>query len=196
MSTPIDTIAPEMQAQVLDIILQRRSSRAYEPALLSKDQINALFEAARWAPSSVNEQPWQYLYATRGEALWTTIVNTLNESNRVWAKEAPLLIVSLARTTFTKNGRPNPSAQYDVGGANAILSLQATAMGLNVHQMGGFDRDALRQALNMPSDQEPIVVMAIGFPGDVALLPDHLREREQLPRFRRSLSEFVKNETN
>jgi nitroreductase len=196
MSTTTDTIAPDRQAQVLDVILHRRSSRAYDPAPLSNDQINALFEAARWAPSSVNEQPWQYIYATSGQELFTTILNTLNESNRVWAKEAPLLIVSLARTTFTKNGRPNPSAQYDVGGANAILSLQATSMGLNVHQMGGFDRDALRQSLSVPRDQEPIVVMAIGFPGDVALLPEHLREREQLPRFRRPLSEFIRNETN
>lgn len=184
----------DKRADVLELILRRRSLRAYASEPLTQKQVETLFEAARWAPSSVNEQPWEYLYALRGEDMWTTILATLNESNRVWAKEAPLLVVSLARTNFTRNGRPNHSAQYDLGAANALLSLQATAMGLNVHQMGGYDREALREALHVPADREPGVVMAIGYPGEANQLPEPLREREQLPRFRRPVTEFVKNE--
>ena len=178
---------------VLDLIVRRRSLRAYSDAPLTPTQINTLFEAARWAPSSVNEQPWQYIYAVRGEDLWDVIFETLNEGNRIWAKDAPLLVVCLARTTFSRNGRPNPSALYDLGGANAILSLQATAMGLNVHQMGGYDHPRLRQALHVPSEVEMGVVMAIGFPGDADQLPEPLRERERLPRARRPVSDFVMN---
>lgn len=176
---------------VLDLIVRRRSLRAYSDAPLTATQINTLFEAARWAPSSVNEQPWQYIYAVRGEDLWDVIFETLNEGNRAWAKDAPLLVVSLARTTFLRNGRPNPSAMYDLGGANAILSLQATAMGLNVHQMGGYDHARLRQVLRVPSGVELGVVMAIGFPGDADQLPEPLRERERMPRVRRPVSDFV-----
>lgn len=176
---------------VLDLIVRRRSLRAYSDAPLTTTQINTLFEAARWAPSSVNEQPWQYIYAVRGQDLWDVIFETLNEGNRTWAKDAPLLVVSLARTTFSRNGRPNPSAIYDLGGANAILSLQATAMGLNVHQMGGYDHAMLRQALRVPSEVELGVVMAIGLPGDADQLPEPLRERERLPRVRRPVSDFV-----
>lgn len=176
---------------VLDLIVRRRSLRAYSDAPLTATQINTLFEAARWAPSSVNEQPWQYIYAVRGEDLWDVIFETLSEGNRAWAKDAPLLVVSLARTTFLRNGRPNPSAMYDLGGANAILSLQATAMGLNVHQMGGYDHAGLRQVLRVPSGVELGVVMAIGFPGDADQLPEPLRERERMPRVRRPVSDFV-----
>jgi nitroreductase len=187
----IDT---EAKSHVSDLILRRRSLRAFSSAPLTEEQIQALFEAARWAPSSVNEQPWQYIYANQGEALWDIIFATLNEGNRTWAKNAPLLVVSLARTTFSRNGRPNPSAMYDLGAANATLSLQATAMGLNVHQMGGFDHDGLRNALRVPADVQPGVVMAIGFPGDPDQLPESLKEREHQPRVRRPIGEFVTNQ--
>lgn len=187
----IDT---EAKSRVSDLILKRRSLRAFSNAPLTEEQITTLFEAARWAPSSVNEQPWQYIYATQGEALWKIIFDMLNEGNRIWAKNAPLLVVSLARTTFSRNGRPNPSAMYDLGGANATLSLQATAMGLNVHQMGGFDHEGLRNALRVPADLEPGVVMAIGFPGNPDQLPEALQERERQPRVRRPIRDFVTNQ--
>lgn len=187
----IDT---EAKSHVADLILRRRSLRAFSSAPLTEEQIHALFEAARWAPSSVNEQPWQYIYATQGEALWLIILGTLNEGNRTWAKNAPLLVVSLARTTFSRNGRPNPSAMYDLGGANATLSLQATSMGLNVHQMGGFDHEGLRSALRIPADVELGVVMALGFPGDPDQLPQALQERERQPRVRRPIGDFVTNQ--
>lgn len=184
-----------IEKPILEQIAARRSRRAFAPETVSQEQIDTLFEAARWAPSSVNEQPWRYVYASKGQSLWVTIFETLNEGNRSWAKEAPLFIVSMAKKTFSRNGRPNPTALYDLGGANAFLSLQAADMGLNVHQMGGYDRDALRNHLNIPEEYELGVVMAVGFPGDAALLPEPLRARELAPRVRMARSEFVTNES-
>jgi nitroreductase len=184
-----------VESPVLDVIQQRRSRRAYSENPVEKDKINSLFEAARWAPSSVNEQPWIYLYATKDQtSLYAKIFDSLNESNKIWAKHAPLLVVSLIRKTHLRNDMPNLSARYDLGAANALLSLQAAHHGLNVHQMGGFSADKLRENLNIPNQYEPVVVMAIGYPGDVQLLPEHLKVRELAPRERYLRQEFVMNE--
>lgn len=185
-----------IEKPILEVIARRRSSRAYTSTPVTSEQIEMLFEAARWAPSSVNEQPWRYVYATPDKKeLWSAIFDTLHDGNKIWAKNAPLLVVSMAKNTFSRNERPNPSALYDLGGANAFLSLQATAMGLNVHQMGGYDHDALRHNLNIPDGFELGVVMAIGFPGDTENLPEALRQRELAPRNRHPQSTFVKNQS-
>lgn len=181
---------------VMNEISQRRSKRAYAPTPVSNEIINSLFEAARWAPSSMNEQPWVYLYATPDQPeLREKIIQALNDSNKIWAKQAPLLIVSLARKTLLRNGVINGSARYDVGGANALLSLQATREGLNVHQMGGYNRQVLIDNLNIPDSHEPLVVMAIGYPGDLESLPENLRQREIAPRERFRQEFFVRNES-
>lgn len=180
---------------LLEVIQKRRSRRAYTDQPVEKDHIQALFEAARWAPSSVNEQPWIYLYATKDQTdLWNRIFESLNESNKIWAKNAPLLIVSLIRKNFSRNDLPNHSARYDLGGANAMLSLQAAHVGLNVHQMGGYNIEKLTENLNIPNLYEPVVIMAIGYPGDAQLLPEHLKSRELAPRERYLQQEFVMNE--
>ena len=185
----------EFESPVLEVIQQRRSRRAYSEAPVEKEKIHSLFEAARWAPSSVNEQPWIYLYATKIQTeLYEKIFESLNESNKIWAKHAPLLVVSLIRKTHLRNDMPNLSARYDLGGANALLSLQAAHHGLNVHQMGGFGAEKLRENLNIPNLYEPVVVMAIGYPGDAQLLPEHLKVRELAPRERYLQQEFVMNE--
>ncbi|MFM8913822.1 MAG: nitroreductase family protein, partial [Flammeovirgaceae bacterium] len=161
---------------------------------IEAEKIKSLFEAAKWAPSSMNDQPWTYIYATKHQQeLWEKIFMSLNDSNKVWAKEAPLLVVSLARKYFSLNGKPNGSAKYDLGAANAFLTLQATALDLNIHQMGGFNPDTLIANLNIPADYELGVVMAIGYLGDAAMLTDNLRERELAPRVRHVQKEFVKN---
>ncbi len=187
------TASAEFEMPVLDIIRNRRSRRAYSSRPVEAEKIQAMFEAARWAPSSVNEQPWKYIYATRDQALWGRIVDTLNESNKVWVKNAPLLVVSLARKRFLRNDRPNPSARYDVGAANAFLSLQATALGLNVRQIGGFDPSKAIANLNIPDTYEPVTILAIGYPGEVDLLPDHLKVRELSDRVRYVRDAFVMN---
>lgn len=184
------------EAPVLDLIQQRRSLRAFSHKLVETDKIKSLFEAARWAPSSVNEQPWRYIYSTREQAeLWHRIFETLHEGNQVWAKHAPLLIVSFALKNFTRNGRPNTSAMYDLGAANAFLSLQATALGLTVHQMAGFDREKIMNALNISGAYEPAVIMAVGYPGNPDELPEQLKQREQAPRLRNVQAEFVRNDS-
>ena len=189
-------ISTAIDKPILEVIEKRRSLRAYSPESLSIEQIETLFEAARWAPSSVNEQPWMFVFATQDQTdLWERIYDSLSEGNKTWATNAPLLIVSMARTSFSRNGLPNPTASYDLGAANAFLSLQATAMGLNVHQMGGYDRDILRRNLNIPDNFELGVVMAVGFSGSPETLPDNLRTRELAPRSRKLRSAFVMNKT-
>lgn len=179
---------------VLEVINTRRSKRAYSSKPVEKEKISALFEAARWAPSSMNEQPWAYIYATKDQPeLWNKLSEALNESNRVWAQHAPLLILSMARKTHIRNGAVNGAAKYDTGAANAFLSLQATEFGLNVHQMGGFDRQRVIESMNIPDTHEPIVIMAIGYPGDAEALPENIKAREVAPRERYTQEFFVMN---
>jgi nitroreductase len=183
----------EFESEILELIKLRRSRRAFSNRPIEPEKIKSLFEAARWAPSSVNEQPWFYIYATKGQELWQKIFDTLNQGNRIWAKDAPLLIVSFCKKNFSRNGIPNGAAKYDVGAANAFLSLQATHLGLNTHQMGGFDHQALRTNLNAPADFEEGVIIAVGYLGDQTLLPEHLQARETSPRMRNVQDEFVMN---
>lgn len=184
----------EFESPILEVIQMRRSRRAYSDKPVKQEQINSLFEAARWAPSSVNEQPWLYLYATKDQKeLWEKIFDSLNEGNKIWAKNAPLLMVSLVRKNFLRNDMPNLSARYDLGAANAFLSLQAAHQGLNVHQMGGFDQAKARANLNIPDTFETVVILAIGYPGDVEALPEHLKMRELAPRERYQQQVFVMN---
>lgn len=184
----------QLEYEVSDLIVHRRSRRAYSPQPIEPEKIHSLFEAARWAPSSMNEQPWAYLYATQDQpALWNALLDVLNESNRVWAKEAPLLVLSMARKTLLRNGAPNGSAKYDVGAANALLSMQATQLGLNIHQMGGYDRQKAIQIFNIPDTHEPLVIMAIGYLGSADNLSDQLKQREIAPRERYTQEFFVMN---
>lgn len=184
------------EAPVLEVIENRKSRRAYSSQPIEQEKISSLFEAARWAPSSMNEQPWVYVYATKEQPeLWNKIFDALNESNQVWVKSAPLLVASFTRKTFLRNGRVNTSAKYDLGAANAFLNLQAAALGLNVHQMGGYDAEKFRTNLNVPDDVDLGIIMAIGYPGDAALLPENLKMRELSPRTRYLQSSFVMNQS-
>ena len=186
----------QIEAQVITEIQQRKSRRAYADNSIEPEKIQSLFEAARWAPSSMNEQPWTYIYATKDQPeLWDKLFSTLNDSNKIWAVNASLLILSLARKNFFRNDQPNVSAKYDLGGANAFLSLQATHLGLNVHQMGGYDRDKAKVVLNISDAYEFGALMAIGYPGDIESLPEGLKQREVAPRERYVQQEFVMNKS-
>ena len=183
-----------IEQPLLEVIERRRSSRAYADKPVEPEKIKALFEAARWAPSSSNEQPWVYIYVTKEKTeLWSKLLNTLLEGNRIWANKAPLLVMALARKNFLLNDKPNGSARYDLGAANAFLSLQATELGLNVHQMGGFNRETAKTEFNIPDTHEAVVVMAIGYPGDVAKLAENFKLRELAPRERYVQDSFVMN---
>ena len=174
----------------------RKSRRAYANKKIEPEKIQSLFEAARWAPSSMNEQPWTYIYATKDQPeLWDKLFSTLNDGNKTWAGNASLLILSLARKNHIRNDQPNGSAKYDLGGANAFLSLQATHLGLNVHQMGGYDRAKAKEILHISDAYDFGVMMAIGYPGDAESLPEGLKQREVAPRERYVQQEFAMNKS-
>ena len=154
--------------------------------------LQSLFEAARWAPSSSNEQPWGYIVATKDDAEnFAKLVSVLVPSNVTWAQHAPVLALAVAELAFAKSGSPNRNAQYDVGAASAWLTVEATSRGLFVHQMGGYDHDKARQVFQIPAGWDPIAAMAIGYPGDPDSLPQPLRDREVAPRTRKPISQFV-----
>ena len=179
---------------VSDLILKRRSIRSFRPQPVELEKIQSLFEATRWAPSSTNEQPWIYMYATPEQSeLWDKMFDTLNPGNKIWAKDAPLLILSLARKNFTRYPGQNAHALYDLGAANAFLSLQAVELGLQVRQMAGFSVSKAIENLNIPDTCEVGVLIAVGYPGDPENLPDPLKHREQAPRERYLQHEFVMN---
>lgn len=186
----------QIEHPVSDLIKNRKSIRAFSRQLIEPERINSLFEATRWAPSSTNEQPWVYLYATRDQIdLWDKLFSCLNEGNKMWAKDAPLLILSLARRNFTKYGVVNEYAMYDLGGANSFLSLQAVELGLQVRQMAGFHHDKVIELLNVPATFNVGVFIAVGYPGDPETLPEKLKLREAAPRERIIQQEFVMNRT-
>lgn len=163
------------------------SDRAIEPAVLA-----SLFEAARWAASSFNEQPWAYIVATKDDKVnFDKILGTMVEFNTGWAKNAAALAIAVSKLAFAKNHTPNRNAQYDTGAASALLTLEATARGLAVHQMAGFDPEKARQTFGIPAGWEAIAAMAIGYPGDPESLPQPLKDRELAPRTRKPIREFV-----
>lgn len=180
---------------ISELIRRRRSVRAFTNQLVEQDKINSLFEATRWAPSSTNEQPWLYIYASKDQTeLWNILFDALNDGNKIWVKDAPLLILSLARKHFTRFPGPNAHAMYDLGGANAFLALQAVELGLQVRQIAGFSQTKIVENLNVPDLYEPGVFLAVGYPGDPESLPENLKLREAAPRERNSQQVFVMNQ--
>ena len=181
----------------ISALLQKRySPRAFSEQTVSDEQIKDLFEAARWAPSSMNEQPWNYIYAKRGSSGFDKLISCLVPANQLWAKNAALLVLSIAKTYFNYKNRPNRHALHDTGAANLSICLQATEMGLQAHQMGGFDMDITMQTFNIDANEHtPVCFIAVGYPGNPESLPENLKERELAPRKRKQLQDFIK-ETN
>jgi nitroreductase len=180
---------------ILDLIRQRWSPRAFDPSRhVAESDLRSMFEAARWAPSSYNEQPWRFVVADRQKTpeAFRALHAALLENNRSWAGQAPVLVLVATATQLTRFSAANRHAWYDAGQAIAFLSLQATHLGLGVRQMEGFDRDEARKALAVPADFDPVIVMAIGYLGDSSALEiERHRLAEQQPRERRSIGQFV-----
>ncbi len=180
------------ESPIHDLIRERWSPRAFADKPVPHDTLRSLFEAARWAPSSNNEQPWAYLVATKDDKEnFAKTLGVLVEFNVNWAKNAPVLALAVAKLTFSKNNTPNRNAPYDLGAATALLSVEATSRGLFVHQMAGFDAQKARQVFEIPADWDAFAALAIGYPGDPESLPPSLKDREVAPRTRKPLSEFV-----
>lgn len=157
---------------------------------ITDEQMLALFEAARWAPSTYNEQEWRFVYARRETEHWDRLFGLLVEANQAWCANAAMLVVIVAKKTFARNGKPNPVHLFDCGSAFENLSLQGTAMGLVVHGMSGFDYDQAPSVLGVPDDCAVAAMFAVGNPGDPAELPEGMREMEE-PSDRRPVGESI-----
>lgn len=175
-----------------ELLAKRWSPYGYSDRMVSKEDLLSLFEAARWAPSSYNEQPWRYIVATRDHAdEFAKLLSCLLEANQAWARRASALVLCVASTKFTRNGNPNRAAEHDIGLASASLSLEATAHGISVHQMIGIYPDKARAAYSIPEDYTPLTAIAIGYAAPPETLDDALKQRDTTPRQRKPLSEFV-----
>ena len=174
------------------LIAGRRSILAFASTSVEPETLASLMEAARWTPSSMNEQPWSFIVATKvNKSDFDRLLGCLVEFNVQWAQHAPVLLLSVARLTFESTGQLNRHAFHDVGQAMANLTFQATVSGLVVHQMAGFDVEKARREFSIPQDYEPVAAAAVGYPGNSADLPEKLREREASPRKRKPLTNFV-----
>ncbi|MGB5594777.1 MAG: nitroreductase family protein [Crocosphaera sp.] len=187
MEKPAQTEYP-----IHELIKQRWSPLAFNTRPIEPEKIGSLLEAARWAASCFNDQPWFFIVATQDNTKeYEKLFSCLVEANQKWAKDAPLLMLSVARLSFQQNNKPNRHALHDVGLAMGNLTLQAQSLGLFLHQMGGFDADKARTLYNIPEDYEPVAAIAVGYPGNVNQLDADLQQRELSPRSRKPLTDFV-----
>jgi nitroreductase len=177
----------QTQVPVADVLALRWSARAIDPnRSVARNDLLALLEAARWAPSCYGDQPWRYLIWDRfhDPAGWDKAFDCLAEGNKVWVKNVPVLLLSVAAPAFHANGKPNRWGQHDTGAASENLCLQATALGLVAHQMGGFDADQAKASFAIPADHICMAMIAVGYPAHPSILEGELRTREEAPRER------------
>ena len=175
-----------------ELIARRWSPYAFADRPVSDDDLRSLFEAARWAASSYNEQPWAYVVATKTDRdAFERLLSCLVEGNQGWAAAAPVLALGCTNLRFARNGKPNAAAVHDLGLASATLTLEATARGLVVHQMIGILPDKARELYRIPEGVQPVTGLAIGYATDPNTLPENYRERDLAPRSRKPLNEFV-----
>jgi len=173
------------------ILEQRWSPRAFDGIKIERSKLQRIFEAARWAPSASNEQPWHFIIGEQGDETFKMIFETLVEFNQLWVKTAPLAGITVGRIGGLKSGEPSDWYKYDVGQAAAHMSFQATHEGLYVHQMGGFDREKAGELFEIPEGYEAITAFAIGNIGDYKVLHPNLQKSELAERTRKNMDEFV-----
>lgn len=176
--------------RVADAFPARWSPRAFRSESVDEADLEALFEAARWAPSSYNEQPWQFVYAREPEDR-ERFLEAVLEGNRAWAERAPVLAFVVADTTFDRNGEENQHARFDAGAAWMSLALQARQLGLDTHAMAGIDAERAAEILDVPEDHEVVCGIAIGYRGSPDALPEDLAEAEWPPSSRKPLDEVA-----
>jgi len=177
---------------ILEIIRERWSPYAFSASPVEEFKLKAMFEAAGYAPSCNNEQPWLFVFSTREEKeLFNDYIGFLADGNRLWARYAYAIIISMARTKFSFNGKPNRYALHDTGMAVANLLSQALALDVYVHQMGGFSREKVKEYFKLGDDIEPVAIMAVGYLGNDSSLSPELLKRDEKRRSRKSVNEFV-----
>lgn len=175
---------------IMGQLLERWSPRAFNGEVLSEEEIHTLLEAARWAPSSYNNQPWVFLYALKGSPAWDLFFAPLIDFNKGWVKNAGALVAVLSRKLFYHNDKPCRTHSFDTGAAWMSLALEARHQGLYAHGMEGFDYDLLRKNLEVPSDYEVEAMLAVGKPGDKSILPEEMQKRE-FPADRKALEDIA-----
>jgi nitroreductase len=177
-----------------ELFINRHSPYALDPARpVDAATVHALIEAARWTMSSYNAQPWRYIVGVRddGTATWQKVLDCLVEGNQPWAKNAPVLLLGLAKMTFAHNGKPNSAAEHDLGAASACLTLEAVSRGLCVHQMIGIEPDKVIATFAPGPDIKPLTALAIGYPGKPEHIPEAYAARDRNPRTRLAQSEIL-----
>lgn len=180
------------QYPIEDTLRQRWSPLAFADRLVEPEKLCSILEAARWAASSFNEQPWSFIIATKDNQVeFDRLLSCLAAGNQEWAQNAPVLMLSVAKLYFERNGVENRHAFHDVGAASANLAIQATALGLFIHQMAGFDVPKAREVYHIPEGYEPVAAIALGYLGEPKTLSERLLQRELAPRDRKPLKEFV-----
>ncbi|MGM0582729.1 MAG: nitroreductase family protein [Bacteroidota bacterium] len=190
----IDTTQDLAQIQ-FELIKKRKSPVAFSDKEVTKDQLEQLFEAARWAASCFNEQPWRFVVATKDQGdHYKKVLNGINPHNQTWAQDAPVLMLTFAKKTFDKNGKPNMHSWHDLGLAVGNMSAQATAMGLYLHQMAGIVRDNIQSDFDISEDYEIVSGIALGYKLNIEDVPEDLKARENKERTRKPLKEFVFDE--
>ena len=192
MIESIEIKKPTIHTDIHPLIQKRWSALSFADKAIGEAQMEELFEAASWAASAYNEQPWQYIYAHRGTEGFENLWLCLNEGNQPWTKAASVLFVAIHKNTFSNNGKHNDWASHDLGMANAQLLLQAVHRDIYGHLMAGFDKDTLRQVLNLDEDCTPVCMGALGYLGDENALAGSYKTREQSPRSRNPVSKFAK----
>ncbi len=176
---------------VIDLIRKRWSARSFSPQPVSDEQLNTMFEAASWAASSGNEQPWQYYFAHHGTPGFDALWECLDGGNKPWTKNASVLMVSVRRNTSEKTGKENPLSLHDTGMANAHLFLQAISMDIYCHPMAGYDRDKVKTAIGLTEQQEPTCMIAVGYLDAAEKLEEPFKTRELTPRSRKDIADFI-----
>jgi len=177
---------------ILEIIQERWSPYSFSSAPVEKFKLKAIFEAAGCAPSCNNDQPWLFVFTTREhEMVFSDYIGFMNEGNKIWAKNAYAIVISMARTRFSHNGKPNRWAFHDTGMAVSNLLLQALALDVYVHQMGGYSVEKVKEYFKLGNDIEPVAMMAIGYLGDGSSLTPELLKRDEERRPRKSISEYI-----
>lgn len=175
---------------VQPFFLSRVSSRAFSDERITEEELLTLFEAARWAPSSYNNQPWRFIYVRRGEENWNLLFDPLVEFNKSWCKRADTLVLVLSRNQFTHNEKPARTARFDTGAAWMSLALEAHFQNIIAHGMEGFDYEAVRRNFNIPETYTVEAMIALGKPGSIDTLPEELQEKE-IPSLRKPLKEVI-----
>jgi nitroreductase len=185
------TINP-VERNVLDVVAKRWSPRAYSSKSVEKEKLLTIFEAARWSSSSYNEQPWRFIVATKDNPeAFEKLLSCLNDWNQTWAKLAPVLVLTVAKKTFSNNGKANKHAWHDIGQTVATLGLEAATHDLYIHQMAGIHPDKAKELYTIPDDFEAVTIFTLGYLGDIKDLPEEFRKGETRIRERKPLSEIV-----